>query len=242
MNRIILDANLHAASLKNNAVLNQVTEGVLWILLVSTPLLAYADYTNWRSLQEQSLYWHFGLPILQAPEHLAISGLHSLLLLTAIIVFFQWIKGLSYNRTLLFPERPPRSTAERTRQTLGRLFFPQTPLLQNWEAYHWYLLQHGYQTIRHRTSGVYWWWLFSCAYFLLFVATTILWLDARPIESQIKGQLLQFGAHFLALPALLFAILMVRKIQRLENDVYWVYQEKELEASRYYSKLQIRRQ
>ena len=239
MSRIVLDADFPSYTLRDNSTLNQITEGILWILLLLAPGVAYMDYYDWLSLQEQALYWHTGLPTLQDPNHLVLSGLYHLLLLIGLITFYQWTRGMEANCRQLLPDRMKLREEPAPFRVLLHMFYPKRSTLRSWSAYRWYLQQHGCLSVAPKRSWANPWWLFLALYgSFLFMAISPSF-GPTPIQGQIAGQVVQIGMDLLAIPGLICGIVLLRRMQHLEDKVRKVYPPIERQAANYRPGLQI---
>ena len=239
MPRIVLDADFPSYTLRDNSTMNQITEGILWILLLLAPGVAYTDYYAWLSLQEQALYWHTGLPTLQDPNHLVLSGLYHLLLLIGLITFYSWTKGMESNTDQLFQNRLESPQRIRPLRALIHMFYPKRSTLQSWAIYRWYLRQHGYLSENTNLQWANPWWFILLLYgSFLFLAVSP-WIESTPIQSQITGQVVQTGVDLLAIPGLICGIILLRRMQHLEDKVRTVYPPMERKAAQYRPDLQI---
>ena len=239
MSRIVLDADFSSFTLRDNSTMNQITEGILWILLLLAPGVAYTDYYAWRSLQEQSLYWHTGLPTLQDPNHLVISILYHLLLLMGLTFFYHWTKGMELNTYQLFPDRLDDDQSVRPSQILLQVFYPKKSTLQSWTAYRWYLRQHSHLSMGPNLRGANPWWFFLALYSSFLLIAISSWVEPTPIQSQISGQMIRMGIDVLAIPGLICGIILLRRMQHLEDEVRTVYPTIERKAAQYRPGLKI---
>lgn len=217
-------------TLKKNDQRARLTLVVFWIYLGTATLYAISAFLQYQLLLNIEDYSQEQLEMNDL-RHGGIAVLHLIALITLIVVFIQWFRR-AYNNLHKTGEFSLKFTEG---WAAGAWFVPFINLVRPYEimAEIWEKTQvveedeNFTRPVKESSQLVGWWWaLFIIQNIGNNIASRV--GDLETIEGLLAGTQGEMFVYFVELPAILVAIMLVRKVSKFEEAFYEKYAERDI--------------